>query len=470
MKEPRPIFATLAEEQNKRRRALLSLDVLIDARRAVDPVGAAVALTTTTTIMPCPTGYFKEGRGMGVCKSCPAGTSTTNITSNDIRMCLCLPGWYRLLTTTTTANSSNVRPCSPCLENSFRSINIISSSASLSSSSPFQEEVCTSCPPNETTHGRIGSTACSCIPGFIRKNGTCVPCEAGTYCTPCFEGEDLCPLSGVQVTACFQNATSPPGSTSITQCTCLSGLVPLQRTTTTHNHYYQNYYCAPVPPMAIYDPLTKKVGCKTGWTAQWDVMGQLVGCQLCPMGSYALFDPSSSSSSSNNNNICKICPKGTFSAFTDMIGGCTPCPYPQTTEAEGATSPESCGCPAPTRKVGDNQCEGCLSNQYLGTGGVCLPCPAFSISNVGAVSLLDCKCMAGYFFQDKTLSCQICPVGTYSSHATDSGCKPCPKGSTTAGLGSKSVRECGATKELCLSGYSWRGVYLGCAPSSSVVA
>ena len=444
LREPKLIFASLAEETRRRRRLLSSMEVTIDARRA----GAvAVADNSMTMIMACPPGYFKEGRGMANCKSCPAGTSTINVTSYSVKMCLCLPGWFRL------NNKNKTGACSPCLENTFRNLTTATGDDS--------EDTCTRCPPNETTHGRTGSTACSCIPGFVRKNGICVPCDEGTYCTPCVEGS-TCPLSGVLMTACFFNSTSPPGSTSITQCTCLSGLVPLRRGPS-------SYYCAPVPPMAIYDPLTKKVGCKRGWTAQWvDNSQQLVGCQLCPMGYYAQVDPSLQQLQQppTANENCKKCPKGTYSAFTDMIGGCTPCLEPQTTDGEGSTSPESCGCPSPTRKVGD-KCEGCLTNQYL-VNGVCLPCPAFSISGVGAVSVSECKCMAGYSFQAKTANCQICPTGTYSSHASDSGCKACPKGSTTAGLGSKSVRECGATQDLCLAGYSWRGVYLGCALSSSL--
>lgn len=338
--------------------------------------------------------------------------------------------------------------CIPCSANTFRPPGTVG------------EEGCFKCPENETTHGRINSTRCSCIPGYVRGyQQQCVPCTAGTYCVPCFEGQTDCPQEGVKSTPCFPNSSSPPGSTSIQNCTCLSGLVALS----TASHH--NYYCAPVPPTAIYDVNKKRAACKRGWTEQWSQQGQLIGCTLCPMGFFAESDPSLLLQSSPTNVNCKPCPKGSFAASTDVIGNCTQCSAPQTTSGEASTSPEHCGCPLPTIKGPGGNCIGCLLNQYL-LLGACVNCPAFSISSVGATSPSECKCMPGYGKTSLGV-CKICSVGQYSQHASDRDCKQCPKGSTTKSLGSKSILECGATSDLCLAGFTWRP-NLGCALTSAL--
>jgi hypothetical protein len=117
----------------------------------------------------------------------------------------------------------------------------------------------------------------------------------------------------------------------------------------------------------------------------------------------------------------------------------------------------------PTSKGPDGHCMGCLSNQYI-LSGICTNCPLFSISKIGATSRSDCLCMPGYGV-DKLGSCSICEVGKYSSSASNNPCKPCPEGSTTQNLGSKTVRNCGATADLCLAGYTIR-TNLGCVLTS----
>ena len=333
------------------------------------------------------------------------------------------------------------------------------------------------CPANETTHGRKNSTRCSCIAGYVRNYKftppTCVPCDEGTYCEPCFDGQTDCPPEGVQIYPCFPNSTSPPGSTSILNCTCLSGLAPY---TTSSSSSLLLYYCAPVPPTAIYDPQNKKVGCRRGWTEQWSSTAtttttttgqQLLGCTLCELGYYAKNDPATLPPP-HHTLTCLPCPKGSFSASKDLIGNCTRCPYPQTTLLDASTSPESCGCPPPTIKGPGGSCVGCLSNQYL-LAGTCANCPAYSISSVGATSISNCLCMPGYgtIPEEEKKSCKICAVGQYSAAASNARCKLCPIGSTTKGLGAKSIMDCGATADLCLTGYTWRSANLGCAPSTT---
>ena len=449
--EPRPLLINLLDSSyvsGGSRRLLSSTNVLeMEGKISILLPRAAAESVAVAGGVLCPIGAYKSGRGLANCMACPYGTSTISSGSTLASQCLCNTGWYRVKSTSN--NTDNYRmECIPCSVDTFRPAATIG------------EEGCLSCPPNETTHGRINSTACSCRPGFMRNyklaNRPCVPCAAGTYCAPCFEGQRDCPLEGVQSAPCFAQSTSPPGSTSIKNCSCLSGLVPLTRTTNK-----LAYYCAPVPPNAIYDQVSKMVKCKLGWTEEWS-FGQLLGCTLCPMGYFADADPSIASVLAP---ICRPCPKGTFAASKDVIGNCTPCLSPQTTLSEASKSPESCGCPLPTSKGPDGYCIGCLSNQYI-QSGVCINCPSFSISKIGATSQTDCLCMPGYGIAAAG-SCMICDVGKYSSSASNSPCKTCPEGSTTKSLGSKSVRNCGATADLCLAGYTMR-TNLGCILTSLI--
>jgi hypothetical protein len=401
--------------------------------------------------MLCTYGWYKAGSGISDCLACPYGTSTIAEGSYSISQCLCLPGWHR------TRSSQNITPsamgCAPCEQNTFRPADTVG------------EDGCLQCPPNETTHERKSSTRCSCIPGFVRNysddSHLCVPCPQGTYCNPCFEGQKDCPQEGVQITPCFPNSTSPPGSNSIANCTCLSGLIPFSTSSSSR------YYCAPVPPTAVYNAATKKVGCKRGWTEQWSssfasLGQQLLGCTLCPLGYYAEKDPSLFPFQAVT---CIQCPKGTFAASKDVIGNCTPCLAPQTTMHEASTSPESCGCPLPTIKGPAGACIGCLSNQYF-FAGICVDCPSFAISNEGATSPADCMCKPGY---GMAKGCELCKPGKYSPTASNRQCRSCPPGSTTRSFGSKSILECGAMPDLCLAGYTWRSTNMGCTLTSSVV-
>jgi hypothetical protein len=416
-----------------------------------------LTISSEVTGTPCKYGFYKAKRNDELCTQCPYGTSTVSEASVGIAQCLCYPGWFRnrIITNTISNESSDnisaniiqqqtlTMACIPCPANTYRTINSIG------------EDGCRSCPPNETTHGRVNTTKCSCIAGFIRKqDNICEPCQAGIYCTPCVEGY-TCPQEGVIITPCFRNSTSPPGSTSMDNCSCLSGLVSLHRSSDRSNRY-----CAPVPPTAIFNPVIGRVECKRGWTAQWKDE-QLIGCYLCPLGKYAQEDPGSSNITTTN---CIACPLGSYSGTLDAIGNCTLCPYPQTTQRIGSTSPEDCGCPPPTTMSSQKKCEGCVKDQYLSPlTKKCEYCPLFSIAKVGATSASDCICIPGYYLDTTKLVCMPCELGKYSSHASNGNCRNCPRGSTTSDIGSKTILDC----NVCLSGFILRS-NIGCILASSV--
>jgi len=412
-------------------------------------------ISTEVTGSPCKYGFYKAKKNDELCTQCPYGTSTVSEASIGMAQCLCYPGWFRnritnnIISNESSSNSSTVQQqaasmaCIPCPANTYRPITSVG------------EEGCRSCPPNETTHGRVNTTKCSCIAGFIRKrNNICEPCEAGSYCTPCVQGY-TCPQEGVIIIPCFKNSTSPSGSTSMDNCSCLSGLVSLHRSSDLTNRY-----CVSVPPTAIFNPVKGRVECKRGWTAQW-TDGQLIGCFLCSLGKYAQEDPSSSNTTTTN---CVPCPLGSYAGTLDAVGNCTLCPYPQTTQEIGSTRPQDCGCPPPTTISLQNKCEGCVKDQYLSPlTRTCENCPLFSIAKVGATSTLDCICIPGYNLDATKLACIPCELGKYSPHASNGNCKKCPRGSTTSDIGSKNMFDC----SVCLDGYILRS-NIGCILASSV--
>jgi hypothetical protein len=469
------VYNQVSSTNNRRRRLMMTLDIRkredsdattsshVSIYKQDDDMESGASLVTVSgsiissevTGTPCKHGYYKAERSDELCTQCPYGTSTVSEASVGIAQCLCYPGWFRgkiiknIISNESNDNiSANIiqrqsMACLPCPANTYRAINSIG------------EDGCKSCPPNETTHGRVNTTRCSCIAGFIRnRDNICEPCQAGSYCTPCIEGY-TCPQEGVIITPCFRNSTSPPGSISMDNCSCLSGLVSLHRSSDLFNRY-----CATVPPSAIFNPVIGRVECKRGWTAQWKDE-QLIGCYLCPLGKYAQEDPGSSNMTTVN---CIDCPLGSYSGTLDAIGNCTLCPYPQTTQNIGSRSPEDCGCPPPTTMSPQKKCEGCVKDQYLSPlTKRCEYCPLFSIAKVGATSASDCICIPGYYLDATKPACMPCEMGKYSSHASNGICRNCPRGSTTSDIGSKNILDC----NVCLSGFTLRS-NIGCILASSV--
>ena len=325
--------------------------------------------------------------------------------------------------------------CAPCPANTFRG---------------KRTEYCAACPRGETTFGKIGSAACGCAAGTTRNGaGVCQPCPANTYCTPCWDTQTDC-IDGVNLYECFRYSVSPPGSTSILNCTCGSGLAKLQRANGAH-------YCMRPPPNSVYDPVLKRVACLPGWNSTWDTQQQLVACTMCSPGAFFL------------DGACHHCPIGTYTGMRDTIGGCTPCPPPlATTPRLGAISVEECGCAPPLVSDGNGHCRSCASDEFPAADGrSCSRCQTNAVMQAGG----GCACGAGFQLQQQsnlTKLCLPCPIGTFSAHASNSPCAACPIGSTTAAEGAERRSRCGERQGLCLPGYSFAGT--GLCRSNSLLA
>ena len=78
-----------------------------------------------------------------------------------------------------------------------------------------------------------------------------------------------------------------------------------------------------------------------------------------------------------------------------------------------------------------------------GTTHVCSKCEVGTHQAAG-YSLACDPCPAGEFQDEQgAATCKRCPIGLYQDNIRQEACKACPAGSTTVGLGSLSVSECG---------------------------
>ena len=501
LREPRPLPPTLLNfiqgNYMGQRRLFSVINVTQNITNSSSNLNVSSELTlfneeelkSKNHLLLCPYGWFKENGMDSYCVSCPQGTSTVNRGSTSVLQCFCFPGWKRI-------NRNDIKtidgvrkidgPCIPCSVDTYRPLYGVS------------EDICLPCGPNETTYGRINATKCSCKVGFIRKNNSCIPCPAGFFCRPCYDDLRIkcSSSSGMLMIPCFSGSTSPPGSSSIENCSCAdnNGFVKLKRSTSLNIdgihqsivQYDSNpsefFYCFPIPPHAVFDEITNIVSCKKGWKEVWNIQTKILqGCVLCEVGSYANKDPSETELfQSNGESIdftCLPCPKGTYSTSRDMIGNCTPCPLTQTTKEIGSSKLEACGCPASqTKRSSDGVCAGCLPTQYISEiTKTCTDCPPFSMLSGDYVNK-ECKCMPGYtlpmmFIGSGTISssgCVPCPKNSYSPKASNMQCTPCPAGSLTAGVGSKSIRDCGASATLCSPGYTYKANF-GCISSNLLI-
>jgi len=131
---------------------------------------------------------------------------------------------------------------------------------------------------------------------------------------------------------------------------------------------------------------------------------------------------------------------------------------------------------------------GCEKNQYLDENVKrCVKCPPNAMISQNiliAKSIHDCVCLPGYSLyagvinsKNRTFTvqpmtptgCSVCHEGTFSSFASNLPCKECPIGSTTASKGSKDIRECGSTPDLCLPGFKWVPGRFGCVNSTLII-
>jgi cysteine-rich repeat protein len=230
------------------------------------------------------------------------------------------------------------------------------------------DESCQLCPAGSTSAASSNDvTDCSCLKGYVgRLDGlTCHPCESGTFKNS--TGPGGCYL-------CHSGATSPPASTTSTDCSCQVGYEGVG-----HDQ-----------------------------------------CRLCAAGKYK---------DSIGNGMCQPC----RSTFTTPQPGATSsmnCTCP--TNSYKSTRTNDCICkPGAFTYSRSSTCNLCAQGKYKENDGEgqCTTCETlYNTLNRGSNTSSDCVCDAGHFNNEMN-RCEECPVKTHNptvgSHSIES-CIDCP--------------------------------------------
>lgn len=231
--------------------------------------------------------------------------------------------------------------------------------------------------------------ACACF--LVTVGAVCPAGQAPTLsggCAPCRPGTHKAAAGSAACTGCVIGSDSAAGSA---ECECHAGYV---------------------------------------YSASGDA------CIACPAGTHY------------SGQQCKPCPVDTYSetraALT--VDVCQRCP-PLSNAPAGSVDRFACSCKAGTGGPHGGPCVGCVAGSYktlFSSGivdgsysmsvGVCILCPAGSISVPGGHLVASCRCRPGFIGADGG-PCTPCEADTAKAHTGPGTCTPCP-GNSSAELGS----------------------------------
>ena len=176
----------------------------------------------------CPSSQYSPA---GVCAGCPVGAYCINnvkatcpshsVSPVNASSCTCNTGY-----------AMNGGVCIVCPAGSF-CVNGTSTACASGKISSAGVSACTtcaanaycpnstasvSCPGNSTSPaGSVSVSQCTCLPGFLLYQGACVQCPSNSYCP-----------DQLTMNSCTSNSTSPAGSVNASQCLCIAGLQSVQ--------------------------------------------------------------------------------------------------------------------------------------------------------------------------------------------------------------------------------------------------
>ena len=458
----------------------------------------------------CGAGKYSNVPGVSLesqCISCPAN-SDSEPGSSSLSNCSCNMGF--------TGSSGN---CSSCVPGKYKTTMGSHSCADCEggkfseAAAATAEVACVSCPDN--TFSEAGSnalSACSCNKGFTGSDGTCSSCTQGKYkptigpaaCTDCPEGTYSGSIAATTVTSCLPclvNTSSPPGSSTLSDCLCVPGFTGNQTgdlsletpCTACPLGAYKNIsgasecvacqagkyanvlgmsactICNDNSFSAAFSKSVASCRCNAGYT------GAAGNCSACPAGSFK-----NKTGSAN----CTSCHPGTYSVSTGQIdvSACIRCPN-NTFSPSGSKSLFDCSCnpgfsgneticiPCDLGKykpvLGDSDCVACAEGMYAETSGMafCRSCPIHTHSMLGSTRLAECICNAGYtqtsnLYCDSMSSsscfteanCSSCIPGTYKSTNGSEPCTVCERGSYSNISAAVAKTQCRACPANSMSG------------------
>ena len=302
-----------------------------------------------------------------MCSLCAEGTYNTG-TGIAVSTCsLCSTGTY------SSSSGITVSACTNCAAGTYNSATGVST--------------CSLCVAGTYNTGTGTSTCSFCAAGTYNTGSaiavsTCSPCDTGTYSTGSGMGTastcSTCPIgaynSAGQASACTLCAAGTYNTdTGVSVCSnCTIG------TYSTGTGISTPTTCLTCPN-GIY-PGASSCGFCTAGTHILDLGTGIPTCPPCYPGTY---------SSSANSATCSQCETGTYSS-SSQSSSCLGC---KTCTAYGETSVGSC----PPGSANDTVVCACVADLYRDTkANTCNRCPANTFSLPSSVSLLDCRCVAGY--------------------------------------------------------------------------
>ena len=183
----------------------------------VSPVGTT---TSSGCTLSCPAGTYTSGTN---CVTCPSPTTSSPVGSTSLNACVCPNN--NVLSQGTCVSTCPVNTyalnnvCTPCPGTQISPSGSTQLSACVCPSTSYGTSgsgTCTSCPANQVANSsQTGCTCPSTLPNWDPIASWCVSqCPVNTYA-----------LNGT-CTLCPNAKNSPVGSTSVSQCTCLTILAP----------------------------------------------------------------------------------------------------------------------------------------------------------------------------------------------------------------------------------------------------
>lgn len=453
-----------------------------------------------TRCSQCALGTFNNKTGVSACETCPIHSTTLQEGRNHISDCICLPGSFLKEEECTLCpggqfqtgmNSSGCVDCEPGTFSAYTG-HTSCDECPLNTYNPVHGKThCFVCKDSRYSitleRGSKDYLDCLCLPGSAARldDGSCGPCEAGTYktgtlprtesciscergtfstkigslgpCIQCPQGMYGSSHGGTECKACMTGATSQLGAKDSAECMCLPGSYlsgsecePCHRGTYEYNYNRNNscQFCSPgkystgqgskacmVCGRGFYSDMEGSTSCKScgdavTTTTNRDDETSVWGC-VCLPGSYFNL----------NEMICMQCPPGKYQTSSNL-SYCVSCSRGKHSGMMGR----------------NNDCDDCERGTYTDIEDeiTCLRCPSFMTTRSrGSSSLTACVCIEGFILTSWG-SCVPCWNGTFQPYLNSTECIRCNGYSYTRGTGSTYC-------DMCLAGSSMVAGSL-CAP------
>ena len=291
----------------------------------VGKFSTAFASTSQTMCQSCAVGKFSSNEGRSYCTTCTAGSFQSgffaaNCTSCDAgsyttadgaAMCIpCTAGTFQ------TAIGSTV--CMLCESGTFQSSEGSSTCLACfrgSYQSTIGASVCKFCPQGSTSMaGSISFANCTCDIGFSGIvslfSVICFACASGKYKT--MYGPSAC-------MDCPIASSSPPGSSSISNCSCNAG------------YFQSNNSCSPCVP-GTFNPVAASTSCTA--CSNHSSSGFASASCICNDGFVAIVNGArycsqcSAGKYKQSEILCSACPAGKYHSFnsSNPSPDCEACP------------------------------------------------------------------------------------------------------------------------------------------------